>query len=179
MGGGRKGEGLDINDKTILPFSNATQQNTKALGIQYLHNERVAAAVLGPQVLWGSQTAKLAVDHYSQSSAEGLALLHAVRCQDDRAAAVHNCGDLIPEKASGFGVHARRRLIKEDDWRIAKQGDGNAELALVATAVATGLAISPRVQLHVTQSPGYYTRNILFGNATQPCKHRQCLTSSQ
>lgn len=38
-----------------------------------------------------------------------------------------------PHETPGFGVHARRRLVKENDRRVSDDGDGNRQLAFVST----------------------------------------------
>ena len=49
----------------------------------------------------------------------------------------------VPEEAFGAGIHAGRRLVQHDDWRLSHQGHSHTELPLVAPRV--GLASPAKV----------------------------------
>ena len=76
-----------------------------------------------------------APDHNAHLRRECLGLLHRVRCQDDGALLVP-LRDLLddgPHEAAGLWVHASRRLIQEDNGRIADDGHSDGQLPLPAS----------------------------------------------
>ena len=73
--------------------------------------QRVAGAESVLEVLRGAETLESAVDHDTETRAEGLALLHGVGGEDDGLAAAEHLQDAVPEEAAGAGVHAGRGLV--------------------------------------------------------------------
>ena len=61
--------------------------------------------------------------------AEPLGLVHVVRRQDDRAAAIAQVANHVPELPPRLRVEAGRRLVQEEDLGVAHQGDARPPAA--------------------------------------------------
>lgn len=84
-------------------------------------------------MLCAAETGEPAVDHDGESGAQRLALLHAVRGEHDGAALPDGPQNALPQKAARGRVHAARRLVQENERRVADQRDCCRQLSFVAT----------------------------------------------
>mmetsp|Transcript_29514 Transcript_29514/g.81021 ORF Transcript_29514/g.81021 Transcript_29514/m.81021 type:complete len:347 (+) Transcript_29514:900-1940(+) len=117
------------------------QEGEHVFGVRLLKVEAqvefVAVAIFGLETLDRAEAAEGAVDHDSDTAAEGLALLHRVRREDDGPDGALP-RDNVPHVAAGDGVHAGGGLIEEHELRRADERDADAQLALVAARVLAG-----------------------------------------
>mmetsp|Transcript_44792 Transcript_44792/g.149593 ORF Transcript_44792/g.149593 Transcript_44792/m.149593 type:complete len:791 (+) Transcript_44792:127-2499(+) len=94
-----------------------------------LELDAVAAAVARLEVLRRADHLQPAARHDADPLRERVRLLHVVRSEDERAAALALGADPLPEELARADVDARRRLVEEADARVGGEGDGRDELA--------------------------------------------------
>jgi len=115
--------------------------------------ELVPNAVLVLNVLRAAHASEDAATHHdSKLGRQGFGLLHGVRREDDSRLLVPLADllDHLPHEAPGFGVHARRGLIEQDDGRVANQGHGDGQLSLVSAAQGARELVPMVLQVQVT-----------------------------
>ena len=77
----------------------------------------------------GPRRDDLAVPHDRDPVREALGLLEVVRREQDRLAEVAQRRDRLPRSPASLGVEARRRLVEEDELRIADEREPEVEAA--------------------------------------------------
>ena len=86
-----------------------------------------------------------AFDHDAHLGAECFSLLHEMRGKNNGTVLV--AGDLadhFPHEASSLRVHTCRRLVQQDDGRVAQNGNCNTDFSLVASTERAGGLVSVR-----------------------------------
>lgn len=74
------------------------------------------------------------VDHDAHLCREALCFIDQPRREDDRRRLVlTDLDDHRLHETTGLWVHARRRFVQDDDWRVTHQRNPNGELAFVTT----------------------------------------------
>mmetsp|Transcript_6995 Transcript_6995/g.28977 ORF Transcript_6995/g.28977 Transcript_6995/m.28977 type:complete len:362 (-) Transcript_6995:4912-5997(-) len=114
----------------------------------HVHRVPLGEPVL--EVLQRAEALELAADHDADPVAQRLALLHAVRRQDD-GAPLRARGDDVPHKATSLGVHPGRGLVQEHHRGLADERDGHRELALVSPGVSPRLSLRVLGQRHLLE----------------------------
>ncbi|SPQ23253.1 e98e75a7-7cbd-4612-a016-2ec9e6549ee9 [Thermothielavioides terrestris] len=104
-----------------------------------------AAAEAGAEVLDGAHDEHAAGED-AGAAGEGVGLLHAVGGQEQGAAGGGGAGEGAPHDALGGGVEARGGLVEQQHGRVAHEGDGQRELALVAARQRGRLAVAQAAQ---------------------------------
>lgn len=79
----------------------------------------------------------LAAVHDGDARAQGVRLLHAVRCEEHGAPALALALDDAPDVAPRRWVNAGRGLVEDDHGRLTDERDADAEATAHATAEAT------------------------------------------
>src|SRR5579883_3508119 len=67
-----------------------------------------------------------------------LRFIQVMRRDQDRGASLGDGVDKVPEAAAGQRVHARRRLVQEQDGGLMQQGHSKRESLALAAAQAAG-----------------------------------------
>ena len=115
-------------------------------------SQRVAHAVALLQEQRGADTVQLAGRHHGDTVAEQIRLVHKVRRQHDQSALLRVL-EKLPRSAARLRVHARGRLVQEDDLRAADERHREAQLALHAAGQRLGfgvhLLLEPREADHL------------------------------
>mmetsp|Transcript_6528 Transcript_6528/g.23271 ORF Transcript_6528/g.23271 Transcript_6528/m.23271 type:complete len:1459 (-) Transcript_6528:109-4485(-) len=144
-----------------------------------LREVALAEALL--EVLHGAEAAQAAADHDADARAQRLALLHRVRRQHDRHALAlrRHRRNQVPHEAARDGVHARRRLVEEQQRRIADHRDRHAQLALVAAAQRPRALVRELAQLHVRDLVRHHVRHLVLRHALDVREQLQVLAHGQ
>src|SRR5437867_4142662 len=116
---------------------------------------RVALDQLARRALRGD----LRLVHDDEAVAELLGLVHVVRREDKRGAALLQAVEAVPDKVPGLRVEARRRLVEEHELRLVDQAAGDRQAALHAARemlddVAAALGQLDEVEELVGAAPG-------------------------
>mmetsp|Transcript_63950 Transcript_63950/g.142860 ORF Transcript_63950/g.142860 Transcript_63950/m.142860 type:complete len:208 (-) Transcript_63950:1043-1666(-) len=82
-----------------------------------------------------------------------------------------------PEEALGGRVHARRRLIEQDELRGSHQRDPDAELALVAARVLPGRPIRKLGQVEILDETLHFGLDCMRGHLLDPRVHAEGLAT--
>ena len=115
-----------------------------------------------------AQTLELPVDHDDEARAQRLALLHAVRGEEDEPPVAPHQQDVVPEEAARARVHAAGRLVQADDGRVADEGDGGGQLALVAAGQVARDALGEDVEADFVHGPVGHGPSVPLGDGAQP-----------
>eukprot|EP01084_Bolivina_argentea_P250227 419179_1 len=108
-----------------------------AAGVVHLDDHLEAGAELSLEVLQGTNAAQGALGHDGHTVGQYLHLLQVVGGQDD-GAVLGGAADHTPQLAAAGRVHPGGGLVQEEHLGGANQGQGDAELALVATGQLVG-----------------------------------------
>jgi hypothetical protein len=137
--------------------------------------------VAAAQLLRAAQAAQAAADHDAYARAERRHLLHAVRREHDGAlpALRGHARDYLPHEALCDGVHARARLVEEDDGRVADERDGHGQLALVAARQPPGQLAREGPQVELVQLGVHDARELRGGHALDARVQLQVLARGQ
>mmetsp|Transcript_102699 Transcript_102699/g.275816 ORF Transcript_102699/g.275816 Transcript_102699/m.275816 type:complete len:458 (-) Transcript_102699:653-2026(-) len=113
------------------------------------HIELQPCAVPLLQLLRGAQTLDLPRCLYGDPRAQGVCFLHRVRGQDHGTtlAALRNRLDHVPHEAASDWVHARRRLVQEDNRRLSNHRDRTRQLPHVAATELGGPGVLELAQV--------------------------------
>ena len=140
-----------------------------------LDDERVTLAELGLEMLVAAEILEPAIDHHRHPRTQRLALLHAVRREYQGPAAVAHLHQRVPQLASRRRVDPGRRLVEEDDRRVADQRYADVQLALVATAEFAGLSVGIVLQRQLADQFFDHPVDVGRVDAAQSCVHPQRL----
>ena len=83
----------------------------------------------------------LSVDDDGDAVGEPFCLVHVVRRQEDRLAEVAEVFDHVPGCSACRGIEAGGRLVEEDQFRVADQGEREVESAALAAGEARRLSV--------------------------------------
>ena len=83
----------------------------------------------------------LSVDDDGDAVGEPFCLVHVVRRQEDRLAEVAEVFDHVPGCSTCRGIEACGRLVEEDQFRVADQGEREVESAALAARETRGLSV--------------------------------------
>src|ERR1035437_4636698 len=96
----------------------------------------------------GAHLEDVAVIHDGHAVAQLGGLFHVVRRQHHRLALRLEPLDQVPERASGLGVQAGRRLVEEDQFRVVDQGQSDRQALLLAAGEVHGPRVCPLAEIH-------------------------------
>ena len=112
------------------------------------------------EVLYATKTLEWSIDHDGQPRAQSLALLHAVRGEDNAPSLLNNASQHIPEVAPCGGIHASGGLVQQNNRRITNKSNGCAQLTLVTTTVGNNISRSISLSLSLSLSPYTHTHTL-------------------
>ena len=115
-------------------------------------NEIDGAAVAAERVRRALGDHAAARDH-DDAVGEVLRLVHVVRGQQDRLAERAQAGDQLPRVAPRGGIEARRRLVEEDQLRVAGDAEREVEPAPLAAGERVGARRRPSPRARPARSP--------------------------
>jgi hypothetical protein len=93
------------------------------------------------------------VVHDRDPVAEAVGLLHVVRGEHDRHAALVQRPDAVPQEEPGLGVEVVGRFVQEQHVRLVHQGPAQHDALLQATGEPVQLVLAPGGQAQLLQQP--------------------------
>jgi len=106
----------------------------------------------------------LALCHYSNPVSQDISLVHIVSCQDNDSA-LFVLFEHFPESPPRCGVHARCRLVKQYNLRVANHCDGYRKLSLLASRESFRQLGLHTGQVDIIEHLGYLLLNLFSGGS--------------
>src|SRR5438093_2740063 len=116
--------------------------------------ERHASSEAGAHLGWGALRLEVAAREERQP-VEPLRLVHVMGGDDDGGALRGEPADDAPEQAPRGRVHARGRLVEEQDARVVKRGAPEAEALLLAAREHGDDPAGDLLELHPLERPSH------------------------
>ncbi len=110
--------------------------------------------VAGDEVARGAFRGDLAVVHDDQAVAQLLRLVHVVRGEDERDAALLEVEQAVPDDVPCLRVEPGGGLVEYQDVRVVDEAPGDREAALHAAGQRLYLVIGPLGELHEVEQLG-------------------------
>ena len=120
-----------------------------------------------------------ALVHHDEPIAQLLGLVHVVRRQHERDAPLLQPEEPIPDHVSCLGVEPGRRLVEQQDVRIADEGTGDREPPLHSAGERLDARLRALVQLDELEQLVYPLPELAAGDAEVPPVDRHVLTHRQ
>lgn len=132
-------------------------------------------------MLRGSDALEVTFHHNTQPWGKSLGLLHRVSCKDNCSIFLFSgySWDNFPHEPSCLWIHSCRRLIQEDDARVANHGHGYWQFSFISTWKSTWEFVFIFCKVHLT----YFSRDccifLLSSKWFHVIKQFQLLSNSQ
>ena len=95
-----------------------------------------------------SEATNFTLGHDADTVTQDISLVH-VMCREDDDPVVTVVLEHVPKTASRAQIHAGGGLVKQDQTRVAANGNGDGKLPAVSTREGTSLLILVRGETHV------------------------------
>ncbi len=143
------------------------------------HLEDLRRAVAGDQVPGRALRGEPAVVHHHQPVAQLLGLVHVVRGQDQRDAALLEPEQPVPHHVPGLRVQAGGGLVENQDLRFVDERAGDGQAALQAAGQRVDLALGAVRELDEIQQRGGPLADDAPGQPEVPAVDEQVLPDGQ